>query len=507
MDEIPDPIATVARERFGVAYLFPLQRMVIANILDAVLAGAAAFVPDGPSAPERPKLRQLVLLPTGFGKSLCFQLPALLAPGPTLVVYPLLALMSDQKRRLDSCGISSALFRGGMDTSERLEQEGAVKKGEAKIVITNPESLRSERLKDFLAGADLSHIAIDEAHCVSEWGESFRPAYLELGQAIAALDPPAVSAFTATASPTVSESVSRSLFGTPTCLRISADPDRPNIHFSVATTLERTHTLLRLVRSMEKPLIVFCSSREGSKTLAEKISSGLGLDTRFYHAGLERSEKTKVEEWFLHSQQGVLVATCAYGMGVDKKNIRSVVHFDSPPSVEAYLQEAGRAGRDGLPARAVLVHAACAAPDREGGLRAERRLALRAYADAATCRRDFLMRLMGAGMEGPCSGCDVCGGGPGSPEGLGEIMEFFTVNARRFDTAEATRLLTQGILETKGPSGDPPLCAGSGLLTGWSRRETRSLIAEALRRHYLEKYPAFPWKGRIRVAARIVSEK
>lgn len=177
MDDFEDPVAKAARERFGIACLHPYQRLVAANVLDA-------------SAPEAERLRQMVILPTGFGKSLCFQLPALLLPLTTLVVYPLLALMGDQRRRLDSLGIGSALFRGGMSADEVRAEEARVERGEARIIIANPEVLRGSRALAFLKKAGLSHIAVDEAHCVSEWGESFRPAYLELGRIIEELDPP-----------------------------------------------------------------------------------------------------------------------------------------------------------------------------------------------------------------------------------------------------------------------------------------------------------------------------
>ena len=228
-----EPVAELARKQFGIDYLFPLQRMSIANVLDAVDSEAP--------------IRQLVLFPTGFGKSICFQLPALFAPGPTVIVYPLLALMNDQKNSLDRRGIPSAVFRGGMKDGDWRTQCEAVKSGKAKIVITNPECLATPKLKEFLAGAGIFHLAIDEAHCVSEWGETFRPSYLKLGECIETLKPKALSAFTATASPVVADAIAQYLFGSKTFLLLSADIDKPNIRYSVEYTMSPFHTLLRLV--------------------------------------------------------------------------------------------------------------------------------------------------------------------------------------------------------------------------------------------------------------------
>jgi ATP-dependent DNA helicase RecQ len=325
VDSGEDPIAAFARERLGIGYLYPYQRLVVANVLDAATEGAEP-------------LRQAVLLPTGFGKSLCFQLPALLLPGPTVVVYPLLALMEDQRRRLEALGVRCATLRGGQSPEERRAAEDSVERGEAKIVITNPECLASARVLDFLAAARPSHLAIDEAHCVFEWGESFRPSYLELGAIAERLAPQALSAFTATASPFVLEAVARILFRGEAYRTLEGDPDRPNISFAVASTLSRERTLERLARSSERPAIVFCSSRDGSRMAARLLRERLGeTEIRFYHAALERPEKKAVEEWFLESRTGILAATCAYGMGVDKKDIRSVIHLDAPPSVCVFI--------------------------------------------------------------------------------------------------------------------------------------------------------------------------
>ncbi len=510
-----DPVAELARERFGVAYLQPYQRLVVANILDAAGSGR-----DAAGGAEAGRLRQAVLLPTGFGKSLCFQLPALMLPGPTLVVYPLLALMEDQRRRLSSLGIPCALFRGGQDEEERREAEAMVEGGEAKIVITNPECLSQERLRRFLADARPSHVAIDEAHCVSEWGETFRPSYLELGSRIAELDPPALSAFTATAGPAVLEAVAASLFRGESYRIVEGDPDRPNLSYAVEPTLCPERTLLRLVERESKPLLVFCASREGTRMLARLLRGRIrGCDARFYHAGLEREEKTALEEWFFASDDGVLVATCAYGMGVDKKNIRTVLHFGPPRNVEAYLQEAGRAGRDGLPARAVLISPRPLPPPKpelqprppptatETGAasgetaRDARYRAFLGYAEGGTgCRREALLGILGAHSAAgtACSGCDRCDGSAREdPEGAREIMAFVKANPRRFDASAAVRLLAGGESE-----GAPPRCSGWGSMRGWREEEVLAALRAATLSGWAAERRRPPWKGRLQPLAR-----
>jgi ATP-dependent DNA helicase RecQ len=295
-----DPVAAIASDRFGIDYLFPLQRMAIANILDGMES-------------EEP-LRQLVLFPTGFGKSLCFQLPALLAEGPSVVVYPLLALMNDQRRSLERRGIPSVIFRGGMDLESRKAAREDLRSGKARIAITNPESLAAGNLKDFLADIGVFHMAIDEAHCVSEWGETFRPSYLELGACIKTINPAVVSAFTATAGPEVREAVTRHLFGDASFRMVTADMDKPNIFYRVIPSLHPDRSLVNLAGSCRRPMIIFDQSRAGVRRLCELVKEATGFDVRFYHAGLERDEKDRVEAWFMGSDDGVLCATCAYGI-------------------------------------------------------------------------------------------------------------------------------------------------------------------------------------------------
>ncbi len=491
-----DPVGEYALAAFGIPYLYPYQRLVVANVLDAIEAEAG----DGP-------VNQVVILPTGAGKSLCFQLPAALCPGPTLVVYPLLGLMADQSRRLAAAGIASAVLKGGMTIAERGSAFEDIGSGKARVIVSNPETIAVPRVLEFLKTASVSHFVVDEAHCVAEWGDGFRPAYLGLGDAIRAVAPRIVTAFTATASPPILARVSELLFPGGSYLLVSGAPDRPNIRYEVRPALSMLRALRSAVTSMPRPAIVFAPSRPGVQILAEELRTSFpGMDARFYHAGLEKAEKTALEAWFMASSDGVLCSTCAYGMGMDKPNVRTVIHFGAPSSVEAYLQESGRAGRDGEPAFAVMIRKAAPADYGAGvvdvspipsGARSDialgRARTMETYATGRYgCRRTFLLR--GLGYEGAdavaCSSCDVCEGlamreAPGS-ESLASLA---LTHARRFTVREAASFLV----------GEPgsPVRRLRGALTGWTRDEAEEGIAAAGAIGLVEVRTRRPWKGRV----------
>ncbi|MCL2127999.1 MAG: RecQ family ATP-dependent DNA helicase, partial [Treponema sp.] len=393
---LADSLGGAVSRLFGLSYLFPYQRLVVTNILEAAQeAGLALNWPSGSDSPaneaplsEEPLLetpfpetppeaeladrgclgRQIVILPTGAGKSLCFQLPAMLIEGPTLVIYPILSLMADQKRRLDEKGFAPVVLRGGQTAEERDEIWRKLESGESRFIIANPEVLLTAQVMGRFEKLKIVHIVIDEAHCVSEWGESFRPGYLEINKIIKAVNAPLVTAFTATASAPVLEKIKKYIFGDLEAHRIVGNPDRPNIAYTAKGCIVRDMAVRDLLLQNSRPAIVFCSSRPGTENLARylRISlgemaspAGAGIDwnneIRFYHAGLSREEKAGVEKWFMGNSRAVLCATCAYGMGVDKADVRTVIHRDCAPSVEAYLQEAGRAGRDGAQSKAILL--------------------------------------------------------------------------------------------------------------------------------------------------------
>lgn len=499
-----DPVADYASTRFGIQYLYPYQRLVVANVLDSMDDGEEQDTPN----------RQLVILPTGAGKSLCFQLPAPLCPGPTLVVYPLIGLMSDQKRRLASTGIGVAVLKGGMTKTEKDEAFKDIESGKAKVIITNPETLSVPAITEFLGRAGVYHFVVDEAHCVAEWGDGFRPAYLLLGDAIEAIKPKVITAFTATASPPILKRVVEILFGTNTFRMIAGSPDRPNIRYEVRPTLSMRRAVREAVSSLPKPCIVFAISRPGVEILAEDLRSTLpGIDARFYHAGLEKAERSALEDWFMASAEGVLCSTCAYGMGMDKSNIRTVIHFGVPASVEAYLQESGRAGRDGETSYAVLIRKAVRedfwqgskqvtldrAVDIKTGDTSELALArartMQVYAESQYgCRRTFLLRALG--YEGAetmaCTTCDRCDGQEQTiAQGSEIFFNFLARHSRRFRSAEASAFLT-------GKAGTMK-AAFNGSLADWRSDEIAESIENLVAAGIALTIPRGFWKGRLKL--------
>ena len=411
-----DPAAAVAYNNFGIKYLYPWQRLVIANILDA-------------PTEEKPSLKQIVLLPTGAGKSLCFLIPSLLLDGPTLILYPLLALMSDQARRMTEGGMTPVVFRGQQTQQEREENFTLIKTG-AKVILANPEVLQSKELVARLSKVGIAHVAIDEAHCVSEWGDTFRPAYLTLGNIIKALGVRKVTAFTATASPEVLARINEVLFDGDGHI-VRSEADRPNIHYYVHYAAIKEKAVLALVEKEEKPLLVFCGTRRRTEKMAYLLAEQMKIlhpekkdCVKFYHAGLSKQEKDKVEKWFHPHKDAIMAVTCAFGMGVDKKDIKTVIHLDVPATAEAFIQEAGRGGRDGSVAKSILVwspedseKASKTAPGSRARVMADFAEAKAEAGDTAnhstgryqtgSCRRQVLLDALGA-EKAACEGCDIC---------------------------------------------------------------------------------------------------
>ncbi len=428
--ENDDKTTAIARKAFGVKFLFAWQRAVIENIF-------CAF--DGDSTFSR----QTVILPTGAGKSLCFLLPALILPRPTLVIYPLLSLMKDQKRRMNEAKIECVTFCGGQTKKERAENLLRLKRG-AKIAITNPESLQNDSLLFELEKIGFAHIAIDEAHCVSEWGDSFRPSYLNLAFVIERLKPKCATAFTATASPKILSRLGEVLFPNGFHL-VRGSSDRANLNYFVIPTLSKMHSAISLAKKMEKPLLIFCSTRSRAEKMARLCSEIFGeKKARFYHAGMTKAEKTWAEKWFFDSTDGVLCATCAYGMGVDKPNIRTVIHLDCSPTVESFCQESGRAGRDGNSATSILLWSR--ADENSFTKKDEKSKEMAFYAKTNDCRREFLLSALGDNdsKTTACFSCDVC---LGKSQKTGEdekiVLDFVKKNQGLYTKKDAISILSQ----------------------------------------------------------------
>ena len=299
----------------------------------------------------------LGILPTGGGKSVCYQVPALCLPGLTVVVTPLVSLMADQVDRCRDAHIPAELLNGTQSPADRHAAAARVRAGKARILFVAPERLETPALRSLLADVRVSLLAVDEAHCISSWGHDFRPSYLKLGDVRAELGAP-VMALTATATPRVRTEITR-------ILRLR-DPvtvvrsfDRPNLGWAVASLTsprQRVTALLRIVRWAEGPALIYGSSRKGVEGIRGRLAAR-GIPAEAYHAGLPGEERQRVQEVFMEAARPVVVATNAFGMGIDRSDVRVVAHVELPGSLEGYYQEAGRAGRDGERAHCVALHA------------------------------------------------------------------------------------------------------------------------------------------------------
>lgn len=378
-----EQLKSAAQERLGVPALYNYQEQTILEIIN------------------QPHHR-LILFPTGAGKSLIFTLPAFFLDGLTLIVYPLLALMDDQQRRFGKAGLQSVVLRGGQTKSQRQEVWKSLEALRPPILITNPETLLQPAIFRQLQQLRIGHLVFDEAHCISQWGRTFREAYWKCALQALNLNPERLTALTATADPQIEADLALCLFRGQHYDRIARVPDRPNIEYAVWRGLSRNILLHKALIQFPRPLIIFVASRMGTVQVARLAARSVGpRSVRIYHAGLEKEEKTQTERWFFESNEGVLVTTCAYGMGVDKSNVRTVVHWDPSESVVAYLQESGRAGRDGKPSTAILL----VGPDSRFRNKRDQELAF----DDTTCRRAALLRELGP-WDVTCQGCDVCQG-------------------------------------------------------------------------------------------------
>ena len=333
MDQVQD----ILRDRFGYNEFRAGQR----ELVDAIL--------------ER---RDCVgVMPTGAGKSICYQVPALALPGITIVVSPLLSLMHDQVSALVAAGIPAAFLNSQLAYHEREEVVWRASEGEIKLLYIAPERLQDPAFAAFASTADISLVAVDEAHCVSQWGQDFRPSYLGIASFIASLKArPIVAAFTATATPLVTSDIAR-LLELRNPFALTTGFDRPNLRFEVEQLADRRKRarLLALMRDHAgESGIVYCATRKTVEAVHEFLV-GEGVAATRYHAGLGNAERNRNQQAFVNDDAPIIVATNAFGMGIDKSNVRFVAHYNMPGSLEAYYQEAGRAGRDGEPSTCLLM--------------------------------------------------------------------------------------------------------------------------------------------------------
>jgi len=409
-DLAPATLAVELKQRFGFDSFRPGQEAIVRDILRG--------------------RDVLAIMPTGGGKSLCFQLPALLRPGVCIVVSPLIALMQDQVRLLDDNGIAATFINSSLDRAEISRRFARLGRGELKLLYVAPERLlqsefEGEVLPRLHATHGLSSLVIDEAHCVSEWGHDFRPEYRQLHRLRTRFPDVSIAAFTATATERVRHDIVRQLALNEPCIHI-ASFNRPNLYYGVRPKTKATYAeVLDLARGNGGAGIVYCLSRKRVDELAERLQSD-GIRALPYHAGLEADTRRDNQEAFIRDDAQVIVATIAFGMGINKPDVRWVVHYDLPKTLEGYYQESGRAGRDGEPARCILYFGAGDIRTAEliisqkidpvsfEPLADEQRIARQQlrhvlnYAESSECRRAVQLSYFGEKLAGKCSACDNC---------------------------------------------------------------------------------------------------
>jgi len=363
----------------------------------------------------------LVLMPTGGGKSLCFQIPAIALPGTGLVISPLIALMQDQVAALKQAGVRAAFLNSTLDAETARAIEQQLLNGELDLLYVSPERLMLERTLNLLARARLALFAIDEAHCVSQWGHDFRPEYMQLSVLHERFPDIPRIALTATADePTRREIIAR--LGLGSARVFVSGFDRPNIRYRIAQGGgSAREQLLRFLRAEHAgdAGIVYCLSRKRVEEIADYLA-GQGLDALPYHAGLTSEERSRNQARFLNEEGVIIVATIAFGMGIDKPNVRFVAHLNLPKSIEAYYQETGRAGRDGLPANAWMVYGlqdvitlrqmleSSESDDARKRVERHKLDAMLGLCELTTCRRQALLAYFDDPMPEPCGNCDTC---------------------------------------------------------------------------------------------------
>ena len=395
----------------------------------------------------------LGIMPTGAGKSLCYQIPALMAGekgGITLVISPLISLMKDQVSALNQAGVHAAYLNSSLTPGQYYKALGYAREGRYPIIYVAPERLLTPEFLDFAVHAKIAMVAVDEAHCVSQWGQDFRPGYLKIEEFLRTLpNRPVVSAFTATATSEVRDDII-DLLKLQNPLVATTGFDRPNLYFGVQMPHSKALALLKLIEERPgKCGIVYCSTRRTVEEV-DALLNDKGIPSTRYHAGLPEEERRRNQDDFVYDRKPIMVATNAFGMGIDKSNVSFVIHYNMPKNLESYYQEAGRAGRDGSPAECILLYSPQdvrtnrylienSDPNPDLDFETQEKLIQREYdrlrkmtyyCTTADCLRAFILKYFGEPAEEYCGNCSSCAGGSILVEATVEAQQVLSCVAR-----------------------------------------------------------------------------
>ena len=409
------------------------------SVIDSILAGRDAFA----------------VMPTGAGKSVCYQIPAVLLPGITLVISPLISLMQDQVKALNEAGVPAAFINSSLSEKDYNETIRRARQGIYKIIYIAPERLVTEGFLALAKSVPVSMVTVDEAHCISQWGQDFRPSYMKIVEFVKTLEKrPIISAFTATATETVREDIVCTL-GLQNPFTLVNGFDRENLFFQVDKPKNKEQYILKYISEHSGDSgIIYCATRKNVDNIYELLK-GKGVSVGKYHAGMSAEERKKMQDDFVFDYTSIVVATNAFGMGIDKSNVRFVIHYNMPQSMENYYQEAGRAGRDGLDAKCILLFSPqdivinrflldhkemqdLDPADRETVRERDvRRLqVMERYCYTTECLRNYILKYFGENPEKPCQDCGNC------------LREFETL-----DMTEAAKKVINCVYEAKGRYG------------------------------------------------------
>ena len=428
----------------------------------------------------------LGVMPTGAGKSLCYQVPAMLLPGVTLVISPLISLMRDQVLALAANGIPAAFINSSLTDSQWNRAMANALAGQYKIIYIAPERLLSGSMSDLARALKISLIAVDEAHCISQWGQDFRPSYLDIPRFVDALPTrPVVAAFTATATPRVREDIQETL-GLTKPLAVVTGFDRPNLYFEVKRPKDKYSALIQYLKENGGNGIVYCSTRKEVESVTERLIAG-GISAVRYHAGLSDRERSQSQDDFLYDRARVIIATNAFGMGIDKSDIRFVIHYNMPQNVESYYQEAGRAGRDGLPSDCILFYARkdintalflINRSENPDEIRRNKQLLnqIERYCETDGCLRRYILRYFGETAADDCGNCGSCNGNFDETDVTTDAKKILS-HITRLNKAGKRFMFTHTADILLGKSDDFTDLSTFGIMKGVTRSYIRQLVS------------------------------